>query len=263
MPTHPFPGLSLLVALRITPLISTTCTLLYARDQDFFLRLFNHPASHRAKSRPFLPSYWQAFFRRGIYLVVGCLGATFWSSLANLYVRRPMLHAKGRLGVTIVGEVTAAKFIPRTHSSLIVRHSPFILLRALLPILTLRRSQRPNMQVHITSPLRRPRGKEVMILPQRPSLTNIPDGRMGDVLTLAAQCQPFEEKSRGARRESGLLSTRTLHVAAQGGAVGKVGVHPAGEDAEFYRKPGGDLVVWGEGVEGRGRSSGRSGTCRG
>lgn len=98
MPTHPFPGLSPLVALRITPLISTTCTLLYARDQDFFLRLFNHPASHRAKSRPFLPSYWQAFFRRGIYLVVGCLGATFWSSLANLYVRRPMLHARGSFG---------------------------------------------------------------------------------------------------------------------------------------------------------------------
>ncbi|KAH6649392.1 hypothetical protein F5144DRAFT_542593 [Chaetomium tenue] len=95
MATRPFPSPPLLVALRITPLISTTCTLLYARDQDFFLRLFNHPASHRTKSRALLPSYWQAFFRRGIYLVVGCLGATFWSCVANLYVRRAALHARG------------------------------------------------------------------------------------------------------------------------------------------------------------------------
>lgn len=83
-----------LVALRTAPLVSATCTLLYARDQDFFLRLFNEPDEHRTKSRALLPSYWQAFFRRGIFVVIGCLAVTFWSSVANLYVRRPALRAK-------------------------------------------------------------------------------------------------------------------------------------------------------------------------
>jgi hypothetical protein len=82
-----------LVALRTAPLVSATCTLLYARDQDFFLRIFNEP-ENRPKSRALLPSYWQSFFRRGIYVVVGCLAATFWSSIGNLCIHRQVLHAK-------------------------------------------------------------------------------------------------------------------------------------------------------------------------
>ncbi|KAL2127061.1 hypothetical protein VTI74DRAFT_11389 [Chaetomium olivicolor] len=82
-----------IVLLRVTPLISSTCTLLYASDQDFFLGILNRP-ENRAKSRSLLPSYFDTFFRRGVFFVVGCLSVTTWSSIANLYVRRPALVAK-------------------------------------------------------------------------------------------------------------------------------------------------------------------------
>ncbi|KAK4109000.1 hypothetical protein N656DRAFT_783665 [Canariomyces notabilis] len=82
------------VALRAAPLVSSTCTLLYAWDQDFFLGLLNRPENHRARSRALLPPYFRTFFRRGVGFVVGCLAVTTWSSVANLYVRRPALHAR-------------------------------------------------------------------------------------------------------------------------------------------------------------------------
>jgi hypothetical protein len=79
--------------LRVAPLVSSTCTLLYASDQDFFLGIFNRP-EHRSKSRPLLPSYFSTFFRRGVVFVVTCLAVTTWASVANLYVRKPALVAR-------------------------------------------------------------------------------------------------------------------------------------------------------------------------
>jgi hypothetical protein len=79
--------------LRVTPLVSSTCTLLYASDQDFFLGIFNRP-ENRTKSRPLLPSYFDTFFRRGVVFVVGCLSVTACASVANLYVRKPTLVAR-------------------------------------------------------------------------------------------------------------------------------------------------------------------------
>ncbi|KAH6844754.1 hypothetical protein B0I37DRAFT_378198 [Chaetomium sp. MPI-CAGE-AT-0009] len=107
------------VALRAAPLVSATCTFLYARDQDFFLRIFNRP-ENRQKSRPLLPSYWNTFFRRGIVVVVGCLGTTFWSSIANLFIRQPALRAKQSFWWYVAGAALSAGhllFIPAVAPS--------------------------------------------------------------------------------------------------------------------------------------------------
>ncbi|KAL2163843.1 hypothetical protein VTH06DRAFT_5902 [Thermothelomyces fergusii] len=73
-----------LVLLRVTPLVSSTCTLLHGRDQGFFLGLLNRPESRRAGSGALLPAYFSAFFRRGVVVVVALLAVTAWSSVANL-----------------------------------------------------------------------------------------------------------------------------------------------------------------------------------
>ncbi|KAL2024944.1 hypothetical protein VTK56DRAFT_3643 [Thermocarpiscus australiensis] len=96
-----------LVALRIAPLISSTCTLLYASDQDFFLGILNRP-ENRSSSRPLLPSYFATFFRRGVAFVVGCLAVTAWSSVANLCVRRPALLARRALWWYAAGAALSA-----------------------------------------------------------------------------------------------------------------------------------------------------------
>jgi hypothetical protein len=73
-----------LVALRLAPLVSSTCTLLYAHDQHFFLGLLNRPET-RPHSTPLLPPYFRAFFREGVVLVIAMLAVTTWGSVANLY----------------------------------------------------------------------------------------------------------------------------------------------------------------------------------
>ncbi|KAK2059503.1 hypothetical protein LY76DRAFT_625820 [Colletotrichum caudatum] len=69
-----------MVALRVAPLVSSTCTLLYARDQHFFLGLFNRTAESRMKSAPMLKSYFGDFFRRGV-LALRRTGASRWYAL--------------------------------------------------------------------------------------------------------------------------------------------------------------------------------------
>ncbi|PWY93556.1 hypothetical protein BO94DRAFT_511208 [Aspergillus sclerotioniger CBS 115572] len=60
---------------RAAPLITSTCTLWFAFDQDFFLNIFLHP-SHRPHSETLLPSYFGVFFRRGVVRVLGLLALT-------------------------------------------------------------------------------------------------------------------------------------------------------------------------------------------
>ncbi|KAK3304891.1 uncharacterized protein B0T15DRAFT_255249 [Chaetomium strumarium] len=103
-----------IVALRAAPLVSATCTLLYAFDQDFFLGLFNLP-ENRARSRALLPSYYRPFFRRGVGFVVGCLAVTTWASIGNLYARRPALHARQSFWWYVAGAALSSShllFIP-------------------------------------------------------------------------------------------------------------------------------------------------------
>ena len=83
-----------LVALRAAPLISSTCTLLYAWDQHLFLTNFNL-AETRKLSTPLVSPYFKAFFRRAIYQVLGFLAVTASTSVANLYTRRAALDARG------------------------------------------------------------------------------------------------------------------------------------------------------------------------
>ncbi|OOF97939.1 hypothetical protein ASPCADRAFT_205210 [Aspergillus carbonarius ITEM 5010] len=61
--------------LRAAPLVTSTCTLWFAFDQDFFLDVFLHP-DHRPRSETFLPSYFRVFFRRGVVRVLGLLALT-------------------------------------------------------------------------------------------------------------------------------------------------------------------------------------------
>lgn len=88
-----------LVALRAAPLVSSTCTLLYARDQHLFLGLLNGPES-RPHSAALLPAYFRGLFRQGVAFVVAMLAATAWTSAANVYApaARPRLRATGALG---------------------------------------------------------------------------------------------------------------------------------------------------------------------
>ncbi|KAI3393267.1 hypothetical protein diail_4497 [Diaporthe ilicicola] len=78
-----------LVALRAAPLVSTTCTLLFAYEQHFFLSLFNRPQT-RSETKRFLPAYFTMFFAEGVVQVFGFIGVTAVTSLANLY-----LHKRG------------------------------------------------------------------------------------------------------------------------------------------------------------------------
>ncbi|RAK93801.1 hypothetical protein BO79DRAFT_206644 [Aspergillus costaricaensis CBS 115574] len=58
--------------LRAAPLISSTCTLWFAFDQDLVLNVFLHP-DHRPRSNEILPSYFRVLFRRGVVRVLGLL----------------------------------------------------------------------------------------------------------------------------------------------------------------------------------------------
>ncbi|KAB5576597.1 hypothetical protein GE09DRAFT_627177 [Coniochaeta sp. 2T2.1] len=114
----PFPGLT---ALRLLPLLSSTCTLLYARDQDFFLSLLNRPDDTRAHSKRLLPPYFRAFFRQGVVFVVACLAVTTWGSVANLYFSGRVLRERGSWWSYVAaatGAVGHLAFVPGVAGSI-------------------------------------------------------------------------------------------------------------------------------------------------
>ncbi|KAI1647132.1 putative integral membrane protein [Daldinia loculata] len=81
--------------LRITPAISSTCSLWFGWDQYEFLQLFLDP-SKRDLVNQLLPSYFSTFFDRGAPRVVGLLLITILSSAANLrYAPGNLLHERG------------------------------------------------------------------------------------------------------------------------------------------------------------------------
>ncbi|KAF4917616.1 hypothetical protein CGCVW01_v009689 [Colletotrichum viniferum] len=85
------PGASPLL---LAPLLSSTCTLLYAHEQHFFLSLFNH-ATARAHSKPLINPYYKEFFSRGLPIVLGFLAVSAGTALANLRVNQTLLQTKG------------------------------------------------------------------------------------------------------------------------------------------------------------------------
>jgi len=103
-----------MAALAVAPLLSSTCTVFYAWDQHFFLRLFNTP-QNRPKSNAILPSYFDAFFAAGLPYVVGFLGVTFWSTVGNYYWRYNKLVANQSLKWYLAGGAFALShllFVP-------------------------------------------------------------------------------------------------------------------------------------------------------
>ncbi|KAH7165913.1 hypothetical protein EDB81DRAFT_267265 [Dactylonectria macrodidyma] len=82
--------------LLVTPLVSSTCTLWFSRDQEFFLRIFTSRIDEE-QANDVLPPYITAMFNRGTSAVVGLIGVTFSSSLANIWLYRPILQSRGSL----------------------------------------------------------------------------------------------------------------------------------------------------------------------
>lgn len=103
-----------LVALRTAPLISATCSLVFAKDEEFFLSIFSRP-ENRELSKPLLPSYFSTFFNNGLIFVLSALVVTTGTSIANLYTRPWALQAHGSYPWYVAGAVLSAShllFVP-------------------------------------------------------------------------------------------------------------------------------------------------------
>lgn len=81
--------------LLVTPLVSSTCSLWFAWDQDFFLGILTRPPVDHDQADAILPAYITGFFGSGPWAVVSLVGATFWSSLAAVWLERPLLRGRG------------------------------------------------------------------------------------------------------------------------------------------------------------------------
>ncbi|KAG6009385.1 hypothetical protein E4U21_002695 [Claviceps maximensis] len=83
-------------ALLLAPLVTSSCSLLYAWDQHLFLSHLTHPElCHR--SNVILPTYWRVMFPWGIMQVVSLLGATTWASIGAIVRHRSLLQRRGSL----------------------------------------------------------------------------------------------------------------------------------------------------------------------
>ncbi|PFH59669.1 hypothetical protein XA68_12047 [Ophiocordyceps unilateralis] len=91
--------------LRLAPLLSSTCSLLYAWDQHFFLGLLNRPEI-RLRSRALLPTYFTHVFRRGLPFVLAAVAVSFGSGISNLLYLGPSSPLSWRCYVA--GSVLAA-----------------------------------------------------------------------------------------------------------------------------------------------------------
>lgn len=110
MATAP-PLINTLVLLRVAPLVTATCTLVFGNVQHFFLATLNQPAN-KTPSRALPPRYWAAFFRRGVATAVGLLAATIATSLANLYYHEGARGAGGAYGAGAALAVAHFAFAP-------------------------------------------------------------------------------------------------------------------------------------------------------
>ncbi|OQE45912.1 hypothetical protein PENCOP_c001G04488 [Penicillium coprophilum] len=101
--------------LRTAPLITSTCTLWYSLDQDFFLKVFLHP-DHRTRSNEILPSYFRGFFGYGTVRVLALLTLTLTGGGYNIWTeRRSGLGSSASLPWYTAGTILAAShllFVP-------------------------------------------------------------------------------------------------------------------------------------------------------
>ncbi|KAF9765601.1 hypothetical protein IL306_002108 [Fusarium sp. DS 682] len=85
------------VLLLTTPLVSSSITLWFARDQSFFLTLFTKAPIERKKVNEVLPGYIKNFYGSGPWAVLTFIGLTFGTSIANIWSDRALLQARGSL----------------------------------------------------------------------------------------------------------------------------------------------------------------------
>ncbi|KAL1882976.1 hypothetical protein Daus18300_000614 [Diaporthe australafricana] len=93
-----------LVTLRVAPLVTATCTLVFGNVQHFFLSTLNLP-ENKEPSRALPPSYWAGFFRRGVKTAVALLLATIGSCVANIYTQPASLKANESYSLYVAGAV--------------------------------------------------------------------------------------------------------------------------------------------------------------
>lgn len=84
-------------ALLLAPALTSTCTLLYGFDQDLFLRLLTLPRTYRDANN-MLPAYWSHFMTRSFPQVLGFIAGTASTSLAAIFLARPLLSRQGSFG---------------------------------------------------------------------------------------------------------------------------------------------------------------------
>lgn len=101
--------------LRTAPLITSTCTLWFSFDQDFFIKLFLHPED-RDRNNAVLPSYFKRFFGPGAVRVLALLTLTMAGGGYNILTeRRSALGPSASLPWYTAGTLLAAShlfFVP-------------------------------------------------------------------------------------------------------------------------------------------------------
>jgi hypothetical protein len=93
--------------LLLAPLLSSTCSLLFAWDQHIFMHILTHPElSDRCNA--ILPTYWRVLFPRSLPQVVSLLGVTTWASVAAVVHHGSLLRKTGALHWYVGSAVLAA-----------------------------------------------------------------------------------------------------------------------------------------------------------
>lgn len=85
------------VLLLTAPLVSSSITLWFARDQSFFLSLLTQPPIKRKTANEILPGYIANFYGSGPWAVLTFIGLTFSTSIANMWRDRALLESRGSL----------------------------------------------------------------------------------------------------------------------------------------------------------------------
>lgn len=85
------------VLLLTTPLVSSSITLWFARDQSFFLSLFTKTPIERQKANEIIPGYIANFYGSGPWAVLTFVGLTFTTSIRNIWSERALLESRGSL----------------------------------------------------------------------------------------------------------------------------------------------------------------------
>lgn len=136
-----------LTVLRLTPLISTTCSLWFAWDQYEFMTLFSK-RDLRPLSNQLLPSYFSSFFNRGAPRVIALLVTTIGSTSVILHRAAngsSILHGTGAFSYYAAGKCrqTQAVYATFSNTSLQLSYVPSAIRPGFLSCYLLFRTSKP------------------------------------------------------------------------------------------------------------------------